>query len=481
MSERVDFLIVGGGVPGLLAAHQILLRSPNSRVVLVEASEELGGLYRSFYVPEIEIWVDLGMHVYYETGIDEYDSFIKSLLPEDQWSPMAGNQKDIAGLYWEGALWKSSPYPDLRGRNLAFRFRAFSAIVLRAITTLSDESESFTAEELGVRQFGAYVFRHVLSPILRKLYVADPSKLASIGLKSPELRRVILFGPTLTRFLGLFPGLRSRIAFPDQLLLPFRRVAQAGLYPKATAFGKNVLEPMAIDLKRRGLEIRTGEAVLSLTKQEGGVGAVLGSGNRARGATGKQITAQAVVWCAPLSACASAVGLEAPKTSKGLNPSRNKYFATVLLEGENSLSPLYYFYVYDPRFDTFRVTNYAGYSSVPKVLGNNRFILGVEIWSDVSLGEAEVLDKVQRELSTMGVSNAVTTVIGAWLLPQKAPPHEPTLDNEKWHIELASSLRHHFLDSNFVVTGPFVKPDLFFLQDVLRDLHPSIDELIGKQ
>jgi hypothetical protein len=356
------------------------------------------------------------------------------------------------------------------------------AIIARSISGLSNKNELLTAEDFGVGHFGTRVFQKVLRPILNKLYVGDPSTLASIALKSPELRRVVLFGPTFTRLLGLFPGLRSRIAFPDQLLLPFKRPAQAGYYPKATAFGRGVLDPMAIDLERRGLEIRTGEAVLSLNKEaDGGVAAVLRSRTPSPDATNKQFSAKSVVWCAPLPACASAVGLESLKTPKGLTPSRNKYFATVLLEGENPLSPLYYFYVYDPRFDTFRVTNYAGYSSKLPVLGDQQFILGIEIWSHLGLGPAEVLDKIQGELIGMGVSNATNRILGSWLLPQKAPPHEPTLDNEKWHIEMASSLRDFFRDSNFIATGPFAKPDLFFLQDVLRDLHPSIDELIGKR
>ncbi len=482
MAEEVDFLIVGGGLPGLLAAHQIKQSLPSSRVLLVEAAKEVGGLYRSVFVAELGAWVDLGMHVYYETGIEDYDTFIKSVLPPDSWSPMEGVWKDVAGIYWDGQLQKHSPYPDLRRRPLKLRLRALAAMAAQSVLACGSRAGARTAEELGRRQFGGEVFDRVIAPILGKLYETHPSELATIALKSPELRRLVIFGPKAVKILGRSRAFRSRLAYPDQFTLPFRRPPQAGYYPKAMAFGREVLEPVVLDLTTRGVDILTATSVVSVAKSEDGVWKLqLRDSQQSPEAPLVDVTSRSVVWCAPLSSCASAIGLDIPKPLTARVPSRKKHFAVALLEGDNRISPLYYFYVYDPGFDIFRVTNFGGYSTPPSALGENRFVLGVEVWSDRDLGDGEVIDRVKRELTAMGITDDRTRIAGTWLLSPKAPPHEPTIDNEQWHLELASAIRSYFGASGFVATGPFAKPDLFFLQDVLRDLYPSVEQLIGEK
>lgn len=46
-SDHKTVLVVGGGLSGLTAAREIIKRSPNTKVIVLEAGPEVGGRTRS--------------------------------------------------------------------------------------------------------------------------------------------------------------------------------------------------------------------------------------------------------------------------------------------------------------------------------------------------------------------------------------------------------------------------------------------------
>jgi len=473
--EHLDFLIVGAGIPGLLAANHIKSSLPKAKVRLLEASASGGGQYKSEYLEELDVWVDLGMHLYYESGIEEFDRLVKSALPENEWMVLEGNQKDVAGIFWRGELRSAHPYPDLRNQSLLYRIRVFFSIVFRSLVHGVTANRPGSARQLSIRQFGKTVHSQIIEPILQKLYSSESQDLDGIAMRSPELRRIALLSAAAVKNLSRFPALMSRIAYPDQLGMPFRRdFKQAAYYPKKLGFGKNVVDSLVLGLVSSGVELDFGTKILSLEKTSAGfrVETVQEPGFQ------QFLSTQKIIWCAPIGPLTSLVTEDSTPIKRSLPPGREKFFLTALMQGHNPVTPLYYFYVYDRGFATFRVTNYSAYSGQSE-LPPETYLLGVEIWLDRGTSPDEAVQIAKTELASMGLVSADTSILDVWVLKPKAPPIEPTIETVRNVQQSVKAAREAFPDNPIIVSGPLTKPGVFFLQDVLRDLHGELADIVG--
>ena len=113
-NSRKNVAIVGGGLPGLFSALLISERYPGLDVHLIERDRKLGGLYNSFHDEQAD-WFDHGMHLIYESCVEEVDRQIRETMDEKDWIILNGNHKDIAGVFFNGVLHEDSPYIDIRG------------------------------------------------------------------------------------------------------------------------------------------------------------------------------------------------------------------------------------------------------------------------------------------------------------------------------------------------------------------------------
>jgi cation diffusion facilitator CzcD-associated flavoprotein CzcO len=115
VDDSTKIVFVGGGLSSLIMAKVLIRKGiPARDITIVENSSELGGQYSSIRTDSSVF--DLGMHIYYETGIEEIDSCFIDIQPEN-WIYLADNKKDIAGIFWNGNLQINSPYPDLRKKR----------------------------------------------------------------------------------------------------------------------------------------------------------------------------------------------------------------------------------------------------------------------------------------------------------------------------------------------------------------------------
>ena len=114
MSQQ-RFVIVGGGIAGLMIARMIHAhRDPGADIVIVERESHFGGQYSYVDYGPAGGRFDHGMHVYYDTCIPEVDLLFTSIWPDSEWNIYEQNWKDSAGIFFSDKLQTGTPWVDLR-------------------------------------------------------------------------------------------------------------------------------------------------------------------------------------------------------------------------------------------------------------------------------------------------------------------------------------------------------------------------------
>lgn len=441
MEALPDVWVIGGGLPGMVAAW--LLARRGARVTLVEASSRLGGLYGSVDYGGGGVF-DFGMRVLYDSGIAEIDTLLHSLLPE--WQVLEGNRKDIAGIYWEGRLQAHSPYLDLRGRPEAGEWLAQLRV---AAPAPAEDAEAYFRARFGA---GA---AEPLCRVVEKLYGLPACEVSAAAARHPAMDRVLLvdedaMGPVLGD-----ESLRARIGYPDQLRLPVRRAsAQCGRYPRRMGM-QQVVDALAERLRDAGVRVMMHTRVTALERHRERVTALALDGRR--------LAAGAVFWTAGLSPLAGLLW--------GAAPLRLPTVAQVHLRFAEKprMEALYHCYVYDAGFRSFRVTQHGNYcEEAHNALG---WPVCVEYW-----GEAEdAAREAAAELHRMGLVADAPTFRAV-----QPVPHIHQLFTLACSRSLAT-LREGIAGqrpANLFTAGMMAQGGELLLYEVLRAMHPQLDECL---
>jgi len=293
------------------------------------------------------------------------------------------------------------------------------------------------------------------------------------------MRRIALLGKRSTKALSKFSGLKSRLAYPDQFLMPLKRSKiQCGWYPKKLGFGENVIHPLTKVLESAGVDFFFGTNVTAISKVAKGFDVTMTSNEYGE----TKLTTKKIIWCAPVIPLARLLNIQISKRANGdqAKAGRKKYFASVLMKGFNSIDPVYYFYVYEPGFSIFRITNYCAYSDDPQI-PQGHFLLGIEYWVDeINHNDADLVIGINIELESLGITRD-SEIIKTFILPPLALPPEPDSASVDMICALASQISASDLGCEIALSGPFVRNNVFFLQDVLRDLKIELDSTIRKR
>lgn len=469
-SRKIVF--VGGGLSTLIMARVLIRKGiSGTDIAIIENSNELGGQYSSIR-SEGSVF-DLGMHIYYETGIEEIDSCFIDIQPHN-WIYLVENRKDIAGIFWKGKLQTNSPYPDLRKKRF-LRMIVFISIVANVMNRRSAESCENASEYLKM-YFGKIPAKLIFSPILRKLYGCEPDSLDRSALKLMALNRVVLFNERITRYLMKSEYLRSRIAFPEQLKLPkIRKDYGRGIYPKKFGFD-GVIERLAKSLTDAGVNIFLNSEVVDierspLTNQILSVSLKCPDGEIHYTTNNLQIFWMSVPLRIPTKIHDEMQLPPIKYSNKG-----RKVFVNILLRTYPNSGDLYYFYVFDDKSSIFRVTNYSAY--VPDATTSNRgnVPVTVEYWAQDKNSDEEIILVVEKDLVSMGFCTSEDI---ASINISNRKNDFPTPD-----IESLSALRrrYEFLNNlaiNMTFCGAFSRNDNFFLHENLKHAFFIIKEKVN--
>ena len=181
-----NICIIGGGLPGIFSALYLSEIFPESSIHIIESSNKLGGLYNSFEDPIGGIF-DKGMHLIYETCIEEADKILIECMEDDEWIFLNGNYKDIAGIYHNKKLNHKSPYMNLDGISR----KNLNECLADLFIALENEPPSFkdckTAKEFFNKRFGSSITKLVIAPVIKKLW-----KKSLINLDASSSRIVLM-------------------------------------------------------------------------------------------------------------------------------------------------------------------------------------------------------------------------------------------------------------------------------------------------
>ncbi|HET7724427.1 MAG TPA: protoporphyrinogen oxidase [Propionibacteriaceae bacterium] len=297
-------LVVGGGITGLAAAWEAVRRDEPVEVVLLEASDRLGG----------KLWTEHDGGVLYEHGPDSFVSYrpagvqlVKELGLEDQLIRIRGARSvslrargrlrplpQGMGMVLPTRLW---PFVTTRILSPLDKVRAALDLVLpRQLTPGRDEAIGTLLR----KRLGAGIVRRFADPMVGGIYGASVDDL-SLDAVLPSLRA----DETAHRSLLLAALAQGRKA---------RSTSRGPSSPFATlrdGLG-SLVDTLVDQLRAAGATLRTGSSVESLvTTGAGGVTATL--------AGGEQVSADAVVIAAGVATSARLLADVAPEASVALD------------------------------------------------------------------------------------------------------------------------------------------------------------------
>ena len=457
-----SYIFVGGGLPSMLFAKVLLRRGLDpSQITLVEKSETLGGQFRSVST-RLGQTFDLGMHIYYETDVRELDEAFIDILPMDAWNFLEGNRKDIAGIYFKGRIQRESPYPDLRTLRERKKRKVLRELEKNRVgqhhesTNVLDELES---------HFGKFVTRSIFKGVMKNLYRINPKQIDKLAFKLTAINRISILDAEQAVKIENDKYLRARIAYPDQMNMPWLRSSPSrGVYPKKFGFG-NVIDALENQLIEAGVTIFRSSSI-RIHEIDGNkiVSVVVKSGNKEFNIESPKLK---LVWTTDVFQLAKELGFEVTRP----NIIGKKRYIFLQVREKVNLGSLYYLYNFDRMSRIFRVTNYSNYC--PDAGSNSTTPICVEYWGKKNMDDSEIERNTRRDLVRMGIVFAEDQIIHSELGKNPILFPTPTLDTID-SIRKVNELISRTQISNLVTTGTLSSPSVFFLHEVLRDGYGKI-------
>jgi protoporphyrinogen oxidase len=461
-------VISGSGITGLVCALLLCLKGQGEKIIIIEKNNELGGLLRHFHYGE---WgnFDYGMHNLLETGINELDDLLFSLLPEKEWQILEGNKRDLAGIYFNGKLQKHTPYIDLRSLSQ----EDYHACLADFLAHLDKEKVNnaaethLTAYDYAIQRFGKLSASKTILPSIEKVHKKQASELDFMATIFTPMTRLAFCDEILVRELTLSPLLRDYIAWSDQRTLPRERTSgRKAIYPINYGMYR-IVDEIVHRIIESGAKIFTCSQITALKKGNGKVQDVTFSCN---GQSQNIEDVEQLIWTGNIPMLGRYLGIDSTNL-KYDKPLKTIVVNMVVDTPPKAMEDLYYFFCYDKSFHTYRLTNFGNYC-----LGagrNGGYPISMEmLMDDETVKMSDPSQIASHEYKLFGfLENSKILFSKAEFLDSGFPM--PTVNN----INNIRAIRNAVYDMNLdnvQLLGILAKDNLFFQTDVLIDVYQKI-------
>lgn len=435
---KKNILIVGGGLAGIASA--IFHAREGTKVTVLEQTEELGGLMRSYTSPE-GFSFDYGTHFLRQTGVDDIDKEIFDNLPASDWIFFPYLK---CGNFFERQLNLDSPF------ILASRIREddYTKGLVEFLECRPQPDKFKNLSDQLVGTFGRTFYEKIHRPLIKKFYDRDPSTLEVDSHMILGLNRILVENPERSRQLKLTSFNDSRLGFHSY------REGVSGLksiYPRTGGIGKWVAVLRSI-MMNKGICVQTSVSVNSLQVTAGRVrSAVLSNGD--------SIVVDKLVWTIPPTIFLNLAKEEYEKRKLTFVSPRVYH----LLSNRSPNTDAYYITCHDHQLKTYRVTLHTNCNETKC---GEFYPFTVEVISHDHCDTNTERSQILKELTIMNLfdSDARIQLINVEIVRNGIPIPEVGYRNTILeHLSMSRSIA-----SNVSFVGKSTG-EKFFMNDVLMD------------
>ncbi|MBN8704010.1 MAG: NAD(P)-binding protein [Bacteroidetes bacterium] len=468
-------VIVGTGVSGLLSALILTQKKSSTKIYLLDKSSEPGGLLRAFDYGKFGKF-DYGMHNMLETSIPELDKLIFDLLPENEWQLLKDNKRDLAGIYFNGKLQKETPYFDLRNlpeneykKSIADLF----GHIEKKVKNNSSDIKNGSAREFAYSRFGKDVAEKTIIPSVEKIHQKSADELDYMATIFTPMTRLALFDEQLVKDLTLSPILRDYIAYVDQRNLPLERSTGRKAYYPIKYGMYRIVEALKNKLEAYGVEFLLESEVKAINSSNNSITEV--EVKTPKGDL-KITNIDNFIWTGNIPLLGRLMGakFDGLKNDKPLKT----VIISFLLDKKLAMDDLYYFFCYDKKFNTYRLTNFPSYCSGAHWAGGYPISMEFLVSEEFIKSTPSIEKLAEQELFQFGVTQPDTKVLFSKAEVLESGFPMPSLNNINGVKNIRNQIKAMNI-SNLLTLGILAEDNLFFQTDVLIDTYKKLTQKNG--
>jgi hypothetical protein len=421
---NANVVVLGASLGGLVAAAE--LRERGHKVSVIERGKSVGGLYNKTSTPFGT--QELGMHVLYAD--ERHYRHLCKIFGQEVFHVLRGPRVDLGGSINFGEISFGSHYPNLLSHPLR-------TTILTEIQKRSPKEASPTnALDEAQRRFGTTAACEIVAPILRKLWLHEPTRLSPHALHCFfDLRRLVICEKAEADRLKAQPELDEVIANPDQL------------HPSGQVFGGRMGLTFKTEFSDLNDRVANWAAANEIQLQLG-VDVECVDGVLSANGTKLHEAFDACLVAAPMHTLADTTDASTDRLELSIC-----YFQ--LDRHLKSEFPSYYILAHDARYRASRIVNYDAYNMENPL--DQPSVIAVE---SVHLpGYPPEPNDLITELSEILPFVKVTQT---YRLPRSVTVWAPTLDNACRLDKLQQSIARHFGTRPLYFTGMRTDTGVFF-------------------
>lgn len=470
-NKKEKVIIQGAGIAGILSAY-LFASSGKYEVHLVEVSDKIGGLLKSFNYGK-DGYFDYGPHNVLETGIKELDELFHSLLPDNEWQvaiTLAGQLRPLTGLIYNNKVQHNSSSIDLReDKNIDKYISSF-------FKHLSNKSNCFEnlykrdAYSYAIYLFGEQIADDVIVPAITKIYGIHPKYLNTMVMFLTHFTRIVLFEENIMKELLACKEISSRLSYTDLRNLPSEHFSSLkSLYPRDMEKGgiSKIIEKFEEKLKSLKVRIHTNSIINNIEIEKDKINKVF--------INDEEFEVKYFV---------SSVGFFFLANNLNIDTSLIKFdkgpmtaITNILIDKKLDCGELSFIYSYDKGTSIFRITNYINYCEGAK--RNNLYPVTVETIHFKEFDTEKLENKLIQELLEYKIMQKNTKIrfIKTEVLPAGKGFPLFSQNNVKINDYLRDKINMLNI-KNLITVGIQSEEGLFFQNDIIKDVYRKIKEKI---
>jgi protoporphyrinogen oxidase len=456
-------VIIGGGISGLTAGY-LFANSGKYEVHIVEKSDKLGGLLKSFDYGKYG-YFDYGAHNILETKIEELDTFYYNLLPKEKWqtTTINGQRRALTGLMYNKKLQENSPFIDLLENEKLPEY--ISDFFQNIDNKTFEDIYKKDAYTYAIYLFGKKISDDIIVPAIKKLYKRHPRELNTMVLFLTQFTRIGLFEETVMDELVHTQNIGSRLSFTNQLNLPIQYLTDCNSwYPKEYGIYR-VIDAIEKKLLEKGVTFHKNSTVSSICTDNSKIEKIFI--NKEEHSIDELVCS---VGNYPLGLL-----LNMDMSSYNFDKNPQTIITNVLIDRPLTCGELSFIYSYDNGTRIFRIDNYINYCEGAK--SNGLYRVSIESIEFEDFDKKEFQDKLISELIDYKIMPKETVV--SFIETEILANGFPLLTQN--NISVVNDLRDKIDKlqiSNLTNIGILSEEGLFFESDVVKDTYKKIRKII---